>query len=316
MWNSQTLFANVEDFFEYDFRPSMYAWLAAVSGAKTVVDGNRESTIPERSLRSIWRIESLSRGPFTPLTARFIRDWVADGKSRKPKQLIDRLHSLETYAARSLLAGVPFSPMRRTMMQLAHGLFGTNDIDLDEWVKTNSPTDERIATVLGQSLSRSGKDPKSSEWALEDDFAARATSRQVRAIFDGLTVYLEGDMTKELVPRPGSRERGAGKGTTVEHLYPQNPVAGWEADLASWNSSTDRMKSRLNAIGNITVVPAKVNTQLSNQDLAGKQVGLNKLGVPLFRITEPFMQAKKWTQAEVDARTKSLIKSCLSFWKV
>ncbi|GAC1447762.1 MAG: DUF262 domain-containing protein [Ktedonobacteraceae bacterium] len=79
---------------------------------------------------------------------------------------------------------------------------------------------------------------------------------------------------------------------TIEHLAPQNPRAGNSVKLP-----------HVSLLGNLILVDNSLNRSLGNNDFAQKQRDLLKSRV---WMDETIKQAKKWTEADIEARTKQL----------
>ena len=306
---------NVKEFLHDTLTPAMTAWLTAISPGHS-----QKGTIQfedNQIDRTLMRIESLSRGPFTPLTTRLILDW-SKLNSRSESELLGQLKLVEIFAVRSLLAGIPFSPMRRNIMSACVQIFQSNELTLAEWVVQNSPVDQRIRSVLTQSVAKTidtklvEVDPI--EWLLQNDFYSRADNRQIRAIFDGIVEHQEGKLGAMLVSPPTKKQVNK-NAIWIEHLFPQNDTK-WSDDLIKWKTDAIKMNNRLDAIGNIAVLPMSDNITLSNKPLKEKQTGLYDLKVPNWKMLRGFLEAAKWTEIEIDARTIELTNLCLEIWKL
>jgi len=83
---------------------------------------------------------------------------------------------------------------------------------------------------------------------------------------------------------------------TIEHIAPQSPSSGG-------NVSTDRV----GMMGNLLLVPEKLNEKLGNKSFIEKRKVLSKSGVPLDPLLEG---ATEWDDNLVDERTKALAKLC------
>jgi hypothetical protein len=306
---------DVKKFLDETLTPSMAAWLAAVSGGD-LKKSNME--IDPDTCRTLTRIENLSRGPFTPLTTRIILNWSQGAKPLNQDLLHDQLKLVEIYAARSLLAGVKFSPMRRLVMGACLKIFGKSEMSLKDWVIENSPTDERIIKVLTQSVARdidgNRVEPNPTDWISEKDLYARADPKQICAIFDGIVRKQEGINSNSVVAPPHKKQTRETK-IWVEHLYPQNGDK-WVEDLATWNVPPSKMTNRTDSLGNITVLPMKTNQQVGNSSLSVKKQKLKELDVPQWKNVNYFLNATQWTDIEIDKRTVDLANLCLQVWPI
>jgi hypothetical protein len=293
--------------------PAMYAWEVIRSGSSTI-KGEKSIELGEDIQRQLMRIESFSKGPFVPITLRILLNWMESGRSSLDG-LKGELHLVETFIARSLLAGVPFSPMRRMVMGLCHAL--TNDsTTLVDWVRDNAPSDERIIQVVTQSCEVDGNESIPENWIFQDDIGERTEPRQLAALFDGLSEHLEGPDGKRIVKKPNTRNnQGAKNSFWVEHYYPQKPEK-WSDDLNVWGVLPDNMGNRLNSLGNLSVLSETANKKMSNKSLADKQKDYRDAKVPAFKINHDFMVATRWTHIEIDKRTRYLAKSAIEFWSL
>ena len=302
--------------------PTMWAWYAAASGAEMVEfgsTGNDPIALGEEVQRKIWRLESFSRGPFIPLVLQVLRYWITKGEGREEEELISSLHLIETYAARQLLAGRTFSPLRSEMMRACAAIDFSDPEnhdkhDLKSWVRENTPTDQRIFSVATQTCTTDdGKEPNpETDWLARKEVAKRLTPAQLRALFDALHRKFEGPLSARLLVEPGRVIQNRSS-ITIEHFYPQKD-GRWLADLQGWKIAPELMENRLHSLGNISVLPSNVNITLSNKKLSDKQKDLDKNGVPNFTLNRDFFNAEKWTPEEIDKRTKELTEKCLEIW--
>ena len=302
---------DVAKYLDSALTPSMNAWLAAISGGK--IQNHLPFELPESVSRSISRIEEISRGPLTPLVARVIFDW-SRRSDAGPTELKQELHWIESFAVRRLLAGHAFSPLRREIMSACREIFGGGKLTLKKWALTASASDFDIRRALMQTVAKDGVDPLEIDHVTNNEFYTRAGSRATRAVFDGIVEAREGQLGSRLVAQPGTRETKSGR-IWVEHLYPQTNDR-WLADLRAWGVDVSRMNSRLHALGNLAVIPAKIDITLSNNCLADKQSTLREAAIPEWKSLKPFMKARRWTPEAIDERTRSLTEDCLKIWKV
>jgi Protein of unknown function (DUF1524) len=262
-----------------------------------------------RIQRCLSRIEEISRGPFTPLTARIIFDW-SKKEAVGADELLAELKLVETFVVRRLLAGEAFSPLRREVMGACSAIYGSKTINLKEWVTKNSASDDRVRKTLTQTVEKDGVDPFSGD--LVDEFYQRATSRATRAVFDAIVEYQEGDLGSKLVKDPGTKETKK-ESIWVEHLFPQSN-SQWLSDFSEWDVDPQRMNLRLHAIGNLAVIPAQLDRSIGNKPLAEKQKALRNAKIPAWKTLHQFMESAMWTPKEIDRRTLELTETCLTIW--
>jgi hypothetical protein len=295
--------------------PAMYAWLAIRSGSTRISANNDlEHELGESVARQLMRIESFSKGPFVPITLRILLEWMERG-SASAIDLGANLHLIETYAARALLSAEPFSPMRRNIRNLCTAL-ENGTTSLENWVREHSASDERIRLVMEQSCSIEGTENPPDKWISERDLGERSEPRQLTALFDGLSVTLEGPLSKMIVRKPNKRmKRNTKNPFWIEHYYPQK-ARRWEVDLEHWGVNPEHMENRLNAIGNLSVLTNFGNAKMSNKPLAEKQTDYREAKVPAFKLNLDFMTADRWTTKEIDERTRMLVRAALEFWRL
>lgn len=312
-WSVINTEESVMKFLTERLTPAMYAWQAIRSGSESV-EGEESVELGPDVARQLMRIESFSKGPFVPVTLKILLDWMNKGLD-SPESLRKDLHLIETFIARSLLAGVPFSPMRRLVSRLCLSL-GDKTTTLSDWVRQNSPTDERLLQVVTQSCAVDGRESLPENWILTEDIGDRNDSRQLAALFDGLSEHLEGNLGKRIVKKPNTRNKKAAKNSFwVEHYYPQKPEK-WVEDLKKWGVPASNMGNRLNSLGNLSVLSEGANKKMSNKSLADKQIDYKEAKVPSFKINHDFMSASRWTHSEIDERTRYLAKAAIEFWAI
>ena len=327
-WWSATNNQDAVKFLHDDLVPSAYAWSTAITAGQkhSVETGEIWSKsdgiwleVPESALRSIWRIENMSRRSFVPVSVELLTLWAAQGEHRTNAWLQDSLKLVETFVARSILAARPSSPFRATAIQAA-GVVSQAGREaptaLRKWLTGRTPSDTEVERVLLQSVEQaSGLDIPLEERPAKRDIAIRVSNSTFCALIDGVACQLEGeDNVKPLMLKPSQRLTKQ-KPLQIEHLFPRSS-AQWEEDLHLWGQELHRMQSRLHSLGNTTVLPFKVNAGVSNHPLHRKQKELRKDGVPKYRVSEDFYGAKRWTTKEIDKRTKKLCAAAIRFWQL
>jgi hypothetical protein len=296
-----------------DLSQAMRVWLTVRRG-DSEVGGPTHVEIGETASRRLMRIENISKGPFVPLSMRLVNKWMSDSQVGSRQTLEADLHLVETYVVRALLAAEPFSKMRSLVMDLCTAL-EQGSTTLQQWVAENAPSDERIRRTVCQSCKKkSGVENPPSEWIVEDDIGKRVDSRNLRALFDGLTEHLEGPQGKRLVRPPHKRYKKKA-GLEIEHFFPQTS-SKWDDDLRRWGEASEALDNRLHALGNLTVLNQGGNATMSNKPLAEKQREYQLAKVHALKLNYDFMNAEKWGVDQIDLRTKALCEAALKFWKI
>ena len=319
-WNQSRSDDEVRTFLHDELIPAMRAWAVAIKaeGSLDLGDGTKLE-LPTSALRSLARIENLARRSFVPVTMTIIAKWELAGDNRSEIELLRHLKAVETYIARSILAGKTSSPFRGTSVRavkVARDGFDGEGRDLVEWFATQTETDSSVKRAVLQSVSlEDGTDRNEQDWWVKRDVAQRLSTSAFAALIDGLACQLEGEAhVTWLMLKPGEKWTPSKK-LEIEHLYPQNS-SRWQEDLGNWGTSDERMKSRLHSLGNTTVLPRSANSKSNNLRLEDKQEILNRDGVPNFKVSEEFFAANVWTHESIDARSKRLCDVALRCWSV
>lgn len=306
--------------------PAAYSWSTAISaGQRHGIDTNaiwshidgRRVRVPEDALRSIWRLENMSRRSFVPVTLVLLTTWASHGDARSDAWLKDSLTLIETFVARSILAAQPSSPFRGTAIQAAAVARKAGDNapeQLRRWLLKKTPTDKDVLRVMQQSVEQeSGHDIPVEERPAKRDIALRVSNSTFCALMDGIACQLEGESNVLPLMLKPSERLTKGKQLQIEHLFPK-ASGQWIPDIKRWNEDLTRMENRLHSLGNTTVLPFKVNIRVRNHPLRKKQAELKRDGVPNYRVSEDFYSARRWTSKEIDSRTKKLSVAALKFW--
>jgi len=314
-WESQPGSPDIKRYMSDTLVPSMECWLAAITASEKFKFKDREIKLEQRVWRCLRRIESMSRGPLVPITSKILKNW-AEKNTSDQTSLIEELKLVETLVARMILSATPLSPLRSLVISGCQELFVSKKMSLSYWVKENTPTDDRIRNIMGQTLPaiQNGveieRDPE--EWIDGQEFYERSSSKQIRALFDAFVEKKEGHLGSILVGVPGKRETGK-LGISIEHFFPQSP-ANWLSDFTLWKVDPVHMQNRLHCIGNIAVLPADINSKISNEKLDDKQKDLEELSVPQWKIDKLFHDSDIWGPKEIDARTRALVELAISVW--
>ena len=314
-WERECVSVDVKAYIDDTLVPSMHSWLTVMTASDKMLIKDQPVAIRKEVWRTLSRIENISRGPFAPLTSRILHE-AALHVPFNQGELAKKLRLVENFAARTLLSGEPMSPLRSKVISACSEIFGASAVSLADWVVRNAPDDDRVRKVLTQSTPHFENgievETRPDDWAVKYEFAERAGNKSCRAIFDALVEHLEGNLGSVVVGAPGKKASST-EAISVEHLFPQKP-GNWESDLALWGARLSDMGNRLHSIGNIAVLPVKVNIQLSNSRFVEKKRLLQEKKVPHWRTNKKFMDASKWSTKEIDQRTKELTDELLKFY--
>lgn len=97
---------------------------------------------------------------------------------------------------------------------------------------------------------------------------------------------------------------------SIEHILPQNPPQD-----SAWMRLLDEAKTDAAAVchrlGNLVLLPPKVNNALSNSDFVNKREAYRKIGLA---ITGEIIEYQSWGLAEIEAREQALIAWAADYW--
>ena len=278
------------DFLTKDLVPAMRTWPIVVRQRDTIEQNGAQIKIDNQILESISTIRELSTGPANPLILLYLSAHL-NGELTLG-ETTNRLSLIENYLVRQILSNEPLSPLRSKIMDICGDLDGA----LDE----NS---------LKKALLDHGW---VSDSTIKSDFAKRnlyeeAGPSALGAIFRGIEIHLSG--------HGANKFKVAKRHYTIEHIYPRKHEK-WKADLKKWKTSEAKMDPYLHALGNLTVVTQKHNSTVGNKTLKEKQNFPTIPGnaAPL-KIHEDWIKSDKWTEKEIEERSKKLINWALQHWK-
>lgn len=101
----------------------------------------------------------------------------------------------------------------------------------------------------------------------------------------------------------------------VEHIYPQNPRAGWTGGGPTWaelgNDEQARYRTLLNTIGNLTLLEAGLNAGASNLSFGDKAGYYTR---SMVEPTKALAGRDTWDAASIEERTQTLIRAFLDVW--
>lgn len=277
------------DFLKDDVTVAMSAWPVVVCQTDSIKMHGLDVSLDKIVLESISTIRELSAGPANPLVLHFLIARVKGLLS--DRELISRLELIENYLVRLILSNEPLSPLRSKMMEISAFVEGRLDeITLREALKKNGWVEDKI---------------------LEKDFDKRTMYEEagpsaLGAIFRGIEIQMSGSGANKF--------KVAKNQYTIEHIYPRKP-GKWENDLKNWKTEAKKMVNYVDTLGNLTVVTQVHNSKVGNNPLAEKQKFPTIVGssAPL-RIHDDWQYAKKWTEKEIQERSKNLLHFALLRW--
>jgi uncharacterized protein with ParB-like and HNH nuclease domain len=289
--------------------PNLRSWIAVNKKGESFQVKNKIWQLEIEAKRSLHMMDALSSGPVVPLliklvTRHFNGDITAESLHRQ-------MFYIESFLGRKVLRRLALSPLRSEMMNFVGKLSPNfSEDELKNELAAISPTDDEIKEVL---IAKTvNKVLKYEELA----FLAHPKglrSKQLLAIFQAIETE-RGD-----VLRTNLLESTATEAFSIEHIYPQEPE-NWRTELRLWAVGQSFMDNRLHTIGNLGVIPKRLNSQLSNLSFHEKteicrspQSRFPKLKVNEYWIRDT---QKKWLPEDIDRRAEQLINHALKYWKI
>jgi hypothetical protein len=270
--------------------PAMVCWPVVIRKRNSIKYDGLDFHFTERSLELMDSIRDLTKNPANPLVLLYLTARVKGELS--DKQLERSLELIESFIARLILSLTPLSPLRARIMDIASEI----DCDTSESTlrsalkKAKWPTDSVIKTE-----SRKGQ-------------YGDLDASQLGAIFRGIEKSISGKHAMNFKISPTAY--------SVEHIYPRKDVK-WHIDLKAWKTTSKKMDTYLQALGNLTIVSKEHNSRVGNSRLKDKQKYPTVPGraAPL-GIHKGWIKMEKWTEVEIQKRTEDLIALALKHWKI
>jgi hypothetical protein len=304
----------IETFIKDDFSPLAHCYPTAVSTIRAQIDIDNSklqtctshNDLPVSCLHRISQIREFTEGPATPLILHYLEAWHKE--QINDQQLDKALKIIESFLARALLGLTAMSPFRSKFIKLCGSIAGDYDIDhLQQFLLEDSDyhTDEQLRESI-----------ISKQAPIYDE----AGPRQVAAILRGIERQLAGEAA-HLCPF-GTKDTEF----TIEHVYPQNnqgkPNPAWMKELVAWGKNSDdeidRLVKSLHTLGNLTLIPKRVNSYLGSRSFSEKSAVYNHQNpdVPLPNLNHlsSLQNKEQWTSSEIEQRGIFLLEAALLQW--
>jgi hypothetical protein len=302
---------NHEEVARREVLPNLISWLSVkTSGERFEVNGH-EYVLNSDAKRRLKTMESLSSGPLVPILMNLTQRHFFNG-GVSDESLSRQFFALEIFLGRKVLNRTALSPLRSEMMALSARLGAEfSEDDLISALKSMSPSNEEIKDkLLSAKINNVIKYPDSAQ--LANKKAGGLSPRQLLAIFQGIEEHLSGRLRTTLI------DSSAEEVFSIEHIYPQEDVL-WRDELRSWAQNVGQMESRLHTIGNLGIIPDRLNSELSNKSFREKReiVRNPQKRFPILRVNEFWtaQEQTKWKAEDIDERATRLVNSILAHWK-
>lgn len=95
---------------------------------------------------------------------------------------------------------------------------------------------------------------------------------------------------------------------TIEHIYPQT------ATKHDWPQFSEEQKVYAHRLGNLVLLPPKLNSKLSNKAFFKKQEEYRKVGLQCLDELESFLYQSTWSPEAIESREKELLDWAMGRW--
>jgi hypothetical protein len=141
----------------------------------------------------------------------------------------------------------------------------------------------------------------------------RFSRGRLRMILEAIEDHLRG---YQRGVRPRSEARVTKYALSIEHLMPQQWKVAWSAPV---DGDEVRRAVRIHQLGNLTLITQSLNSSVSNgawSSANGKVAAIRKYSMMVMSNDVVTTHADAWTDADIDARTETLIDALLAIWSV
>jgi len=294
---------------EESLLPNLRSWIAVNKKGETFQVQNKPYQLDGEAKRRLHMLDALSSGPVVPILMRLVTRYFADQISADSLQR--QMFYLETFLGRKVLRRLALSPLRSEMMNFSGKLSPNfSEEELRASLLEVTPKDEEIKDVL--LVKNINKVLKYEEAA----FLAHSKGlrpRQILAIFQAIETERDGALRNNLL------ESTATEAFSIEHIYPQE-ASNWRTELRSWAVSPNFMDNRVHTLGNLGIIPKRLNSELSNRSFHEKTLICKspQSRFPKLKVNEYWIRdaQTKWLPEDIDRRAEQLLIDALKYWKI
>lgn len=295
-----------------DLLPNLAAWISVKHNGVNFAIGGENRELDFYSKRRLRLMASLSSGPLVPILMNLVFRHLKSEISLE--SLKKQLFVLETFLGRQVLNRVALSPLRSEMMRLSARLGSEfSEADLTQELTSLMPSDNEIEEkLLPQQINQV---MKYSEFGkiYDPNIRGHLQSRQVLALFQAIEEKRQGESRHDMLENDDLDDP-----LSIEHIYPQDPTL-WRGNIRDWNQRDRLYEDRLHTLGNLAVVPKRLNAKLSNKTFAKKREIMHdrEQPIPSLRSNEMWLRPEqtRWTPEDIDERARQLLRSALQHWK-
>ena len=99
----------------------------------------------------------------------------------------------------------------------------------------------------------------------------------------------------------------------VEHIYPQKDKK-WKPDFKEWRVDDNEMLTRLHCLGNLTVLTAELNKDVSNLKFSEKLSKVKNEPLAISAKLQSWTKNEAWDPGLIDDRTSKLVTKLIERW--
>ena len=301
---------NCDEIARNQFLPNLRAWLSVKSNGEKFEVNQATFQLEGEAKRRLLIMDSLSSGPLVPILMNLTNRYY-DQKINK-ESFHRQLFNLEIFLGRKVMNRTALSPLRSEMMNLSSKLGPDfTEEELKQELQNLSPSDDDIRSKhLPEEVKKLLRYPDTAN--IGNSKLGGLKPRQQLAIFQAIEEKQSGKMRTNLI------DINQNEIFSIEHIYPQEPE-NWISELREWGVSPGLMKERLHVIGNLGVIPSRLNSELSNNSYSDKKDVISdpKKEFPPLKVNGYWTRdtQRKWTWEDIDARGAQLVNLILQYWK-
>lgn len=292
---------------ENSLLPNLSSWISVNKKGEYFQVQNKGYELPSEVKRSLHMLDALSSGPLVPILMNLVTKYFAGTISGESLQR--QIFTLETFLGRKVLRRLALSPLRSEMMNFSGKLspdFGEEE--LRAAVVELTPNNDQIKEVLlAKNINKSLRYEENAYLA----HAKGLRPKQILAIFQAIESERVGPMRQNLL------ESNSSEVFSIEHIFPQES-SNWRTELKAWDVNHSHMENRLHTLGNLGIIPKRLNSELSNKSFHEKRLICHSEDArfPRLKANEYWLREGQtdWLPSDIDKRAEQLLEYALKYW--
>ena len=258
--------------------------------------------------RSVSRLRMLSDGPPNPLLLWLLRcAFLEDSDERR--MTIDEVEGLiRLFESVLLLQLLSESGITNLRSQMISGLGQLNRNALNKDGKRAAETARDFLTDLVDEIKHSDVRNRLDNGAVKPYVILK--SQGSIALLDMVEEELSGGTSRGFLPNELDNGQDA---FSVEHVLPQK-TEKWKRDLKDWEVKERDIPQLIEHFGNLTVLPGKKNTSLSNSSFVKKCEKVKADPEMCSPKIQNWTEKRQWTASEIQSRSRDMSDSLMARW--